>query len=498
VTSVDSISIGRVRRIRGGEAPIPDAVPWRVSRRRAAPPPPRASAVAGAPTVRLGALTLDLDGVMAFALFLSMLFITELGTKGAAIFVALAPIYAFIRRKRLIHMLAARALLLIPPAVALVSILWSEAPSATLKYSIELAITVTAALLLCSARDQQAMFRGMMVAFLVYTMASVALGRSVGVGVGAGGEAFSGLTDSKNLIADIASTGILVSLFVGMLALRSRDILWMAIAALAILLEGHVLVAARSAGALLGLGVGLAAMAALMSLVIMPAALRALVTLVVAIGGLMVALSYRAISTGLMDLGTSLFDKDPTLTGRTYLWYRAYDLIHEKPMLGRGYSAFWLQGNIDAEGLWRYAGITGRSGFTFHNSAIQILVELGYLGLVLIAAAALIATVVLAVRMIRRPTPFVCFWMVLVIYELSRAPIEAVGMTPMFHSTVLLFAALGAGFGALREAAPHPSQAQTLRFVPVSYVSGSGWGAPAIRVDRRALRVLAVKPSLDQ
>jgi hypothetical protein len=40
----------------------------------------------------------------------------------------------------------------------------------------------------------------------------------------------------------------------------------------------------------------------------------------------------------------------------------------------------------------------------------------------------------------------------------------------MFHSTVLLFAALGAGFGALRDAVPRPSPARSLRVVPVSYV----------------------------
>ena len=49
-------------------------------------------------------------------------------------------------------------------------------------------------------------------------------------------------------------------------------------------------------------------------------------------------------------------------------------------MLGRGYYAFWRQGNLDAEGLWRYFGIDSRGGFTFHNTLVDILVTLGWIG----------------------------------------------------------------------------------------------------------------------
>jgi exopolysaccharide production protein ExoQ len=483
-----------VRRFRGDPISPPDVVPWRV--RRSAPP--KRIEDAGAPTMSLGGLNLSVDGLLAFGLFLSMLFITEFTTKSAAAFVGLVPLYAFLRRKDFLQLMGSRGLLLVIPALALFSIAWSEAPSATLKYAIEFGVTLVAAFLLSSARDQEAVLRGLAAAFLLYVAVSVAVGRSVGVGVGAGGEAFSGLTDSKNLIADIASTAMMISVLVGLLALCKRDLFWMAIAAVAVLLDAHVLMAARSAGAMVGLAAGLAAMLGLLPLVVMPQVVRGMVTLVISIAVVFAAFAYQAIAAGIMSLGLAMFDKDPTLTGRTYLWYRAGELIGEKPLLGRGYSAFWLQGNIDAEGLWRFAGITGRSGFSFHNAAVQILVELGWLGLVVIGAIVVISTCMLAIRLIRHPTPFLCLWMAILLYELCRTPIEAIGLAPLSYSTVLLFGAFGAGFGALRPALRRAPARPSPRFQRVAYTArGAGRAVPTVRTRPGVSPIRVAPPMLE-
>jgi exopolysaccharide production protein ExoQ len=160
------------------------------------------------------------------------------------------------------------------------------------------------------------------------------------------------------------------------------------------------------------------------------------------------AASFEWLSTQLIELGADLFDKDPTLTGRTYLWYRADQLIAERPLLGRGFYAFWLQGNTDAEGLWRYAGITSRGGFSFHNTGVEILVQLGWLGLVTVLLTVLIGLGLLLRRFIRRPNLALCIWMSILLYELVRTPIEAVGMAPFYFSTILTFAALAAALGS--------------------------------------------------
>ena len=447
-----------VRRFSGGEIPHRDRIPWRATRHWAADRTIGAAA-SPAPTLKLGPLTINLDGVFVFGLFLSMLLTSEFAAKAIAVFAAIVPFYLWTRRRDAIWSLLQNTLLLLIPGLALFSVLWSEAPGATARYAIQFGLTVTAALLMSSAKDQQAVLRGITAAFLVYIVASVAVGGSVGVGVGSGGSAFSGLTDSKNLVADVAATGILVSVVVGFLAFRRGNYIWLAACVVAVLLDVYVLIGARSAGAILSAGAGLMAMAALAPLGLMHPAVRAALVVVVTTAIVIVGLGYRWISAALITLASDVFDKDPTLTGRTYLWYRASDLIAEKPALGRGYFAFWLQGNIDAEGLWRYAGIRSRSGFTFHNAAVEILVGLGYVGLAVIGTAVLIAAVILAVRVVREPTPVLAFWLVILLYELSRAPIESVGMTPFYHSTVLVFAALGAAFGkrATSWVAPGPA-----------------------------------------
>jgi exopolysaccharide production protein ExoQ len=76
-------------------------------------------------------LKVDADGVFAFLIFLPLLFIAKLGPMGAAAVAALLPAYVFVRRERLMQVLMPRAFLFLPPALALFSVIWSQAPSET-------------------------------------------------------------------------------------------------------------------------------------------------------------------------------------------------------------------------------------------------------------------------------------------------------------------------------------------------------------------------------
>jgi exopolysaccharide production protein ExoQ len=205
----------------------------------------------------------------------------------------------------------------------------------------------------------------------------------------------------------------------------------------------------------------------------------------------------------MIEIGASVFDKDPTLTGRTYLWYRAADLIQEKPMLGRGYYAFWLQGNIDAEGLWRYFGIQERGGFTFHNTLVDILVTLGWVGALVIAATLLVAAVLLVRKFVERPNLAMVFWVGILLYQVSRMGIETIGLAPFYFSTALFFAALGAAFGRVKvrkvARAPHRAPNRTLQLVavrPVDYTGAAGWAHPRQAPAPGSLRLL--RPDAEQ
>jgi exopolysaccharide production protein ExoQ len=482
----------RIRRIRGGEEARPVPPPQRlqaVERRRAMP--------------REDGLTwmgVDVDGAFALGLFLPMLYLSQWTSLGAAAIAALTPLYMFVRRERLLRTLTPRAFLLVVPAFAIFSVIWSVYPKETLRHGIELGITVMAGLLLSSARNQTAVLRGIAIAYLIYVVNSLVAGGTVIVG-SVGNDAFSGLTESKNLQADISACGAVVTIIVAIMALQRRRWLWAAGSLAAIALELYSCFAARSAGAVLGLGIALMAFAVLIPLVYAGKAVRAWLTGMVVLLVPIAALSYQTLSQAMIHLGATVFDKDSTLTGRTYLWYRAADLIHENPVFGRGYNAFWVQGNTDAEGLWQFFGITVRDGFTFHNTFVQTTVEMGYVGLGVLILTVLTGFVFLTRRFVQKPTLPLVFWIGILLYELVRTPIEVVGILPFYFSTAYVFGALGAAFkrehpaksAARQEAATVSIATPVLVAVTVEPVSAGldRWGR---RPGRAALRLVKSGP----
>lgn len=443
------------------QAPHPRLI-WADPRDAAAPRAPAASRL-------FPLLAIDADTVFAFLIFMVLLFTLQLGTAGAALLVLLVPAYAVMRREQLLELALSRALLLVVPALVVCSVVWSEARGESAKLAFEFCLTIMVGLLFSAARNPYGVFRSLAAAFFIYVCVSMALGHQTAVGNN-GEQAFSGLSDGKNLLGDIAATGVLLSLGVAADGLRRQQAAPVVLALGAALIEFYTVMAAHSAGAVLGLAFGLMALFGLTAIYRSGLALRAILVGFLCLCLTIGAVSFQWLSTQLIELGASLFDKDTTLTGRTYLWYRADQLIAEKPALGRGFYAFWIQGNVDAEGLWRYAGITGRGGFTFHNTGVEILVQLGWVGLVTIAVVALTAMGLLLARFVRRPSLALCIWMSLLLYELVRTPIEAIGLAPFYFSTVLVFAGFGVAFAPqtrpllARAAAPRAPRPRDTRY----------------------------------
>jgi exopolysaccharide production protein ExoQ len=417
------------------------------------------------PRARLVALrVMDLEFATAFCLFASMLFVSQLGSLGGLFVVTVTASYVLLHITRLYEILAPRAFLLLIPAVILMSTLWSETRSETLKYGIEFAFTAMAGLMLSASRRPMSVLFGMFLAFSFYIAVSLAFGQEVYVG-NTGTTAFSGLNRGKNLLADIATTGSLISAAMFLVSFAERRFLLTAAALVATGMQLYAVVAARSAGAMLGLAIAAAVFTFLLAMRPLGTLLRATATFFLGLVLLIAALNYRALSSALIETGARFFDKDLTLTGRTYLWQRADDLIAETPWLGKGFHSFWLQGNPDAEGLWQYAGITSREGFNFHNAAIEILVHLGWFGLIVYSLVVVIGLGFLIARFLARPNLFICFWLSLFIYELVRMPIESIGITEFYFSTVLLFMALGSPFAA-PPTRQHAARAPQPRQVP--------------------------------
>jgi exopolysaccharide production protein ExoQ len=400
------------------------------------------------------------DGFFGFALVGSTLLAEIIGTPGAAAVSIVAVLYVALRLPQFSEIMAPRALILIIPAFAVLSILWSQSPADTLKYSLEFALTVVVALVLSASPHPKSVLWGVFLAIAIYVASAMAFGQTVAVGNN-GETAFSGLSQSKNLLADVAAMGALVSLACFVASIEDRRLFRAIVACAAAAMEVYLLLKAHSAGAVLGMAPAVLAFVFFLALRPARLAVRLIATLFISLAGALVTIGYG--STFIQD-SMALFDKDPTLTGRTYLWNRAADFIAENPVLGTGYNGFWLQGNPDAEGLWLYFKITDRTGFSFHNTLIELLVNLGWVGVFVLGAVAIISAVLLLNRAMARPTLTVCFWLSLLIYGFVRMPIEAIGMAPFSHTTLLLFAAFGVALPARRTAEARKASRRIARY----------------------------------
>ena len=418
----------------------------------------RQSARWEAVSMRLRAPDAGMTAIAVFLIFLPLLFLLQLGALGAVLGFLVAAVFAIGHLGELRRLVGARAFLLTVPIFLLASAIWSDAPGSTLRYGSQVLVTVLLGLVLSLSPRRREVLAGICLAFAAYVLVSIAFGSFVGTGVGTL-RAFAGLNDSKNFVAEIAATGLLSSVAALAICVRDRRIV-LGLAALgAIALELYVTVLARSAGALIALTVGLSIFAVLLALTRLPSGWRAATLAVLAIGGALVLALFSSLIKEAQSTVLGVFDKDPTLTGRTYLWYRAHQMIAEKPWFGHGWAAFWRQGNIDAEGLWRFAGITDRSGFNFHNTLIELLMQVGWIGTTVILLTILVGVGLLLRRFLAEPRIIHAYWLALIAFELTRTPYESVGPAPFYFSTVLVFAGLGSAFFTASDGAGAPVRA---------------------------------------
>lgn len=374
----------------------------------------------------------------------ALLFNLIVGPLTPILVMATVGAYALFRYERLVNVLGSTWPLLLLPLFCLVSAAWSEAPAATIRYGMLYLITVLTATLIGAGTSRISALRGLQLVFSTYLILSLLLGRWTNWGDGS--YAYAGLAGSKNAAGDAAAIGLLISATTLFWAIGQRRPGWALIAILTIPVAVYSLVVAKSTGALV------AAVLALACLLLWLVSRRfALTTRTILFGvtlfGTIVVLATTPIWVDLVfDSILTASGKDAGLTGRADLWQVADRLIAQKPILGLGYNAFWVQGNLDAERLWKLLQVPSGSPFNFHNTPRDLLVNIGFVGLILYTVVWLAASIRLLWRTMLAPDYFGIFCSAMLVFVAPRVYFELVGFSNMHFPTMVLLISVACGF----------------------------------------------------
>ncbi len=323
------------------------------------------------------------------------------------------------------------------PAMALLSSVWSIEPALTLRLGFELAVFTGVALIHAHALNARSVLAALLCALSIAVAAGLLFNRPAVIWT-TGEVAMTGIFNSKNNFANFTCLLLLTATAVTVDPRQPRALRLLGVAA--IVAAPIVLLKAHSLGALIAGGFSLVSLGSIVALKTLSGRARGPALIMIVILLALVALVLKlAVASGL-DASSLLqsLGKDASLTGRTFLWSRATDYIAERPLGGVGYQAFWVQGHVEAEGLWRYAHIDSRTGFHFHNLFYETAVELGACGVVALGGFLASTVIVCAIAAARRPGAETGFYLALMIYFLFRIPVELDFLDPFSPGSLLL------------------------------------------------------------
>ncbi len=282
-------------------------------------------------------------------------------------------IYLFSTRMRAILSLCRRSkLLLLSPAIAFVSILWSQNPSHTLVDSLNLLITTLFAFYIYLRYPEEQLVTLLNMAALLSLLLcvlTVVCFPSVGLDANQQG-AWRGIFGQKNNCATVCVLFLVVGLHfiprgvidqvvrIGVISLSAVFIImsnsrtgWI-VAIMAIMLTYGVRFIARikSLDRILFLS---------------------LLTVPFVLAGVTIHEHFNSILAAM--------DKDPTMTQRTIIWAQTLPSIAKHPFIGYGYSAFWA--GLNGESMHAVL-VTGWMQGQAQDGYLDVLLGLGLLGLI--------------------------------------------------------------------------------------------------------------------
>lgn len=319
---------------------------------------------------------------MIFMTIILLAFSYNIGMMGILAFYAILFAHGYYKKQFVLEPSAKMLVPAIFTGFATISFLWSDYSVDSVYKGAEYISMMLCSYIVFRLVPLKSMIKGTALscaAILVITL----FGGQHGVDALSGGEsALIGYFGSKNVVGLFAEIGIISSLF--SLFISGRIIFKLAIYIPCLFLSVVCLYLSHSSSSLLSLFAVIAIIAAVLGVRIFPGAVRPVILALGVFAGLTVMVMAMSLNTAVSEKVLSMLGKDSTLTGRTYLWQEGINHGLDKPILGHGYSAFWVVGQPYAERYWEEFFIASKTGFHFHNLFIQTFVDLGAIGLLLV------------------------------------------------------------------------------------------------------------------
>ncbi|MFN3513201.1 MAG: O-antigen ligase family protein [Phenylobacterium sp.] len=373
---------------------------------------------------------------------LALMSIQTLGAISTLLQILLVLLVAAIRWRELLANAPRLWPFAIFPLLAVASAVWSTAPEVSFRYGLQFAFTALAGLIAAASLGPNRFLGALYVANLIVVFGSLVSGR---YGMSMEGPVMIGLTGSKNQMAFASQLALSAAVAVFFDRTQPAWMRWSApigaVTALGLLVQAN-----SASGILTAIGAA-AVFVGLMSIRgLKPGARLGVVLLGLAVATPAVV-AKDAIVEQAQRISTTVFKKDPTLTGRTYLWMHADRLIAQRPAIGHGYRAIWLGNSTTTQGLLRWANLKSGHGFNFHNTYKEVTVDLGYVGLaVFVVTIGAIGLLSLA-AFLREATIAAAFFFTTYLSLMARTFTELM-IGPFGLATLLLFAF--GGYAVLR------------------------------------------------
>jgi exopolysaccharide production protein ExoQ len=336
------------------------------------------------------------------------------------------------------------------PLLCIASTLWSDYPGESLYLGTAFLMFMLCIIIMCRVVRFPPLAQGITIGVAVALLITIISGRYK-LDYLSGTYSLIGYFGSKNMVGFTAELGIITALVVFFFKRSALHRLLFAIVPCIICLTAMHM--SDSGTSLLSLIAALSVMGLIYILQRLPNQLRAAF---IGIGCIVVLTLFAVgITTGGQELLLKGLGKDTTLTGRTELWHLGYIIGWERPVLGHGYSAFWVLGQPQAEKLWTDFFIAPKTGFHFHNVYIQTFVDLGAVGALLIIILVLHACLgSMWVSIRRRDNPEAILLVGLSVMYFVRSWVEVDFFVGPFGVSVLIFYCIGLRVAGLKSLRP--------------------------------------------